>query len=251
MAAAIHAASISSVSHNTTTKSSFPVLSVMVGIPAGLLYIATHVVIPFLQRTFPVPIEVSFFISAGFLVFVPIFLASIILGRKESGERNFQAFSQRMRLQPMRLADWGYTIGAFMIVMGLSAALMNAGAYIPSLNTSLPFMDNMPLHPENYWILAVWFPFFFFNIFGEELWWRGYLLPKLELSTAKHAWLLNGVCWAVFHIGMGWSTIFLALPMLFILPGVAQIRKNTTIAVILHALFGALGILSQAFGTGQ
>ncbi len=198
-----------------------------------------------------VSIEVSFFISVGFLVFVPMFLASVILTREESGKGNIQSFYRRMRLKPMRLADWGYTVGAFTLVMGLSALLMKIGASIPSLNTSLPFMDNMPLQPGTYWILAVWFPFFFFNIFGEELWWRGYLLPKQELSTAKHAWLLNGLCWAVFHIGMGWSTIFLALPMFFIVPGVAQLRKNTTIAIILHALFGALGVLSQAFGPGQ
>lgn len=135
--------------------------------------------------------------------------------------------------------------------MGLSALMMKIGTYIPSLDTSLPFMDTMPLQPGTYWILAVWVPFFFFNIFGEELWWRGYLLPWQEFLNTKYAWVMNGIVWAVFHIGMGWSTMFFALPMFFIVPAAAQWRKNTTIATILHALFGALGILSQAFGAGQ
>lgn len=226
-------------------------MTLMVGIPTVLMYLATHVAIPFLQRAFAFPIEVSFFISAGLFVFMPMFWASLILGRREGEKGSFQSFFRRMRLQPMQLADWGYTAGAFILVMVLSAALMKVGAYIPSLDTSLPFMDNMPLQPGNYWILAVWVPFFFFNIFGEELWWRGYLLPKQEFVNAKYAWLLNGACWAVFHIGIGWSTIFLALPMFVIVPGVTQLRKNTTIAIILHALFGALGVLSQAFAVGQ
>jgi hypothetical protein len=61
-------------------------------------------------------------------------------------------------------------------------------------------------------------------------------------------WLVHGLLWAGFHLGMGWCPIWLALPNFLILPLVVQIRKNTTIAIVMHAMFGALGFLSLSLG---
>ena len=32
-----------------------------------------------------------------------------------------------------------------------------------------------------------------FNIFGEELWWRGYILPRQELSHGRFTWVVHGL----------------------------------------------------------
>lgn len=40
-----------------------------------------------------------------------MFLASVILTRKEIRKRELQSFYRRMRLKPMRFLDWGYTVG--------------------------------------------------------------------------------------------------------------------------------------------
>ena len=37
------------------------------------------------------------------------------------------------------------------------------------------------------------------NIGGEELWWRGIILPRQELAFGKWAWLVNGLLWDLFH----------------------------------------------------
>jgi membrane protease YdiL (CAAX protease family) len=110
------------------------------------------------------------------------------------------------------------------------------------------FFKNMPLNNKYFWILYVWPIFFFFNIFGEEFLWRGYIQPRQELLNKKHTWLVHGLLWAFWHLPMGLDLIFSAIPILFVLPAVVQIRKNTTISIIIHFVFGAFGFLVLALG---
>jgi hypothetical protein len=37
------------------------------------------------------------------------------------------------------------------------------------------------------------------NIFGEELWWRGYVLPRQELFFGRATWIVHGIFWSAFH----------------------------------------------------
>ena len=223
-------------------------LLLMFGVPAGLMYIATSFAIPFLDGFGLFPIEISWFISAGLLVLVPIFVASIVLVGKEIETFGFEAMCVRMRIKPMRPVDWGYAIGSLVFVLAMTVGLVEVGPYLPGFNATPTFMDSMPLREGTRWILLAWLPFFSFNIFGEELWWRGYIMPRQELLTKRYTWLVHGALWSLFHLGLGWSAIFLALPLFFILPLVVQLRKNTTISIFTHALFGAFGFLSLAFG---
>ncbi|MFP4323970.1 MAG: type II CAAX prenyl endopeptidase Rce1 family protein [Anaerolineales bacterium] len=49
-------------------------------------------------------------------------------------------------------------------------------------------------------MLGVYAVSLFGNIIGEELWWRGYILPIQERAFGKWAWLINGLLWiVVFH----------------------------------------------------
>jgi membrane protease YdiL (CAAX protease family) len=111
------------------------------------------------------------------------------------------------------------------------------------------FFRNMPLNDDHLWILYIWPIFFFFNIFGEEFYWRGYIQPRQELLNKNWTWLVHGLLWAAWHLPMGLDLIFAATPIFFILPAVVQIRKNTTIAIIVHFIFGAFGFLSLSLGT--
>ena len=38
-----------------------------------------------------------------------------------------------------------------------------------------------------WWIVLGYLGGLFFNIFGEEFWWRGYILPRQELVMGKYA----------------------------------------------------------------
>jgi membrane protease YdiL (CAAX protease family) len=89
-----------------------------------------------------------------------------------------------------------------------------------------------------------WLPFYWtanlvvFNIFGEELWWRGYILPRQELAHGRWAWLIHGILWDLFH-GFYHQTVwsFLAfLPITLSISYVAQRLKSTWPGIIAHTL---------------
>ncbi len=223
-------------------------LLLMFGIPGILMYLATKVFIPILDSYHLFPVEISWFICGGLLVLIPILMASLVLTKKEVDSFTLKTLCARMRIKSMIPTDWAYAIGSLVLVIGLTTIFVQVGKFIPGFDATPAFMDDMPLEAGNYWILLAWLPFFFFNIFGEELWWRGYIQPRQELLTKQYTWLVHGALWSLSHLGLGWSVIFLALPNFFILPLVVQIRKNTTIAIILHAVFGSFGFLSLAFG---
>jgi membrane protease YdiL (CAAX protease family) len=126
--------------------------------------------------------------------------------------------------------------------------MLQLGPIIPGFEPQPEFFPNMPLKSNMQWLVAAWLPFFLFNILGEEMSWRGYILPRQEATTGAVTWLIHGLLWAAFHLGMGWSPIWLALPNFLILPLVVQITKNTSIALVVHSVFGAIGFLSLAFG---
>jgi len=223
-------------------------LFLLFGIPGLLMYIACKIAIPFLNSFRVFPIEISWFLSAGFLVLIPIFIASLIFVKNEIKTSNLQAMFARMRIKPMQPVDWAYAVGALVLIIGLTLVLAKVSRAIPLFNSAPDFMADMPLKPGQSWILLAWLPFFFFNIFGEEFWWRGYILPKQELLTKQYTWIVHGILWTLFHVGIGWSAVVLALPIFYILPLVMQIRENTTISIIIHTTLGAFGFLTVALG---
>jgi membrane protease YdiL (CAAX protease family) len=83
---------------------------------------------------------------------------------------------------------------------------------------------------------------FIMNISGEELWWRGYILPRQELEHGKLAWLVNGILWSLFHIFKWWAVPFMLVRQ-WMIPFVAQRTKNTTPPFLMHLISNGLGLL--------
>ena len=76
------------------------------------------------------------------------------------------------------------------------------------------------------------------NIGGEELWWRGYVLPRQELAFGRHAWIVHGIFWSAFHLFMQptlWDTTRMAITGLA-LSFIAQRTKNTWPGIIGHSI---------------
>lgn len=96
----------------------------------------------------------------------------------------------------------------------------------------------IPLH-GNWWI-AIYYTFILLigNIAGEELWWRGYLLPRQELAHGKMTWIVHGVLWAAFHVFFQttlWDMVRM-IPTCCALAFVAQYRKNTWPGIVGHTV---------------
>ncbi|MBN2413959.1 CPBP family intramembrane metalloprotease [candidate division KSB1 bacterium] len=196
------------------------------------------------------PSIICWFIT-GLFVFVPLFIFALTAYRVEGGEWSLKQFSQRFRLRTMNKKDWYWTLISIVIVFILTGFIMWAAEWLYRLtgrfgpiNTSPSFFQYHGIEDGRYWILLAWLPMFVFNIFGEELLWRGYILPRQELAFYKYAWLVNFACWLLFHICFGFGMMVMLLPILLIVPFVVQKRKNTWIGILIHGIVNGLGFIT-------
>jgi len=218
------------------------------GIPTALNTVACKVAIPALDARKFFPIEVTYFLCVGLLVLAPMFVWALYLTAREVGSWRMSALLERMRVRPIHGVDWVWTVGTFVALSMASFVIANIAMPRLGLDAMPFFFQNMPLAPNHRWILAVWPAFFFFNIFGEEFLWRGYIQPRQELLTGRWTWLVHGLLWATWHIPMGFDLIVASLPIFFVLPAVVRLRANTSVSIIVHAVFGAFGFLGLALG---
>lgn len=87
----------------------------------------------------------------------------------------------------------------------------------------------------------------FFNIIGEEFWWRGVILPRQELAHGRWTWVVHGVLWTAFHQFWKWNLLIL-LPTCLALSYVVSRRRNTTIGIVGHAAQNVLGFIPLVMG---
>ena len=99
----------------------------------------------------------------------------------------------------------------------------------------------VPLHGA-WWVLFYYAAIILvLNIGGEELWWRGYVLPRQELTFGKATWVIHGISWSAFHLFMQptlWDTVRMSITGVA-LAFVAQHTKSTWPGIIGHS-FGNL-----------
>jgi membrane protease YdiL (CAAX protease family) len=219
------------------------------GIPTLLLYAATHIGVPTLSRTTGLPAIVSWFVCGGTLVFLPLFVAALAFYRLEVNPGKFPAIVDRFRLNFPSWQTLGWT-GLGIIAIGvLTYAIVAIGRAIdPDFSSQPAFMSVKALTDRDRWILAAWLPMFFFNIFGEGLFWRGYIFPRQELAFGRYTWLVHGCCWWMFHIPFGVALLVTLVPIIFITSLVVQLTKSTWPDIIIHTLINGSGFLLVVLG---
>jgi membrane protease YdiL (CAAX protease family) len=223
------------------------------GLPAVFFYLVTHFGIQWMVENTGIPFILSWFLLGGLLIFVPLFVIALVGFRIEGREFTWAEIRDRLRLNPMTRGDWYWTIGAMIFIAITSGIIYFAGGWLagitnffPKPSTELPFMEFHGFGEGEYWMFAVWLPFFFFNIFGEELLWHGYILPRQEAAHGKWAWVVNFLLWTMFHACFGAGMVIFLLPILACLPFVVQKRKNTWIGIIIHAAINGSGFIMVA-----
>jgi membrane protease YdiL (CAAX protease family) len=84
---------------------------------------------------------------------------------------------------------------------------------------------------------------FFFNVVGEELAWRGYVLPRQELAFGRNTWWIHGSLWAFFHVFKWWDILPL-LPMCLIASYCAQRTRSTWGSIIGHIFSNGMTLVA-------
>lgn len=209
----------------------------------------TEYIIPWLSdRTGWEPV-IFWFLLGGLGIFLPLLLLSFFLLQREEIPTSSISFRERLRFRSMTKGDWLWGLGAIIVIGALSTILLLLlESVLEEVNHQPPFMVFEPLSTGRYWMLALWLPYWILNMMGEEILWRGVLLPRMELGIGKYAWLVQAFGWGLFHFSFGWQILITLLPILFILPWIVQRRKNTWIGVLIHAGLNGSSFLAIAFG---
>jgi membrane protease YdiL (CAAX protease family) len=238
------------------------------GLPALLFRISLYNGLPALIRLGMPPFEayvVSFTVPAAIL-----FALAFGFYKRDGYPLSWSEFKTRFRLLPMTRKDWLWAIGGFFVTfLSIGALAITALMLIDAIPAIAPpdffppwskpgvnfdnalFTDYIGAPLKNNWGVAILFiVLLFFNIAGEELWWRGYIFPRQEKTHRRWTWLIHGLLWWFWHVAFYPWQIFALLPICLALPYIAQRRQNTWVAFIIHLQNGfvLILILAMVFG---
>jgi membrane protease YdiL (CAAX protease family) len=232
---------------------------VLFGLPAAITFAAFYALRPWIESLGYDPL--TSFLAALCMPLALLFLAALIAYHKIEGRPlNRRAFAERMRLPRLRWRDvlWGLAI---FVIGGTGIGLLSSLILALIQGGWMPVPANLPgivdpqatFTPEmlaqsaggvirGRWDIAVlYLVTFVFNVLGEELWWRGYILPRQELAFGRKTWLVHGLLWAGFHVFKWWDILPL-LPMCLLTGYCAQRTRSTWGALIGHILSNGLGL---------
>ncbi|MBV7337238.1 CPBP family intramembrane metalloprotease [Chloroflexi bacterium TSY] len=243
------------------------------GIPALIFFVSANVIYPLLIQT-----RLSDFDSTIVTLTIPFALmipASIYFYRRDGYAMQWRAFGARMRFNPFhwRHVPWAIVvIGAGILMMGLGQMVatwllengyMTIPAYVPPLLNQLGSEVDIsnpdvwsdfvggPIH-NNWRVVVLFFVMLFFNNVGEEIWWRGYILPRQIATYGRWAWLIHGTLWAFFHIFKWWD-IPVVWPLSLVLSYVAQRTHSSWPGLIAHTIINSIGfwiVIFMVIGEG-
>jgi membrane protease YdiL (CAAX protease family) len=236
---------------------------ILFGIPTVLMFFSFHMGIPYLENLGLTPFKA--FIVANTIPMALMFVAAMVAVIQEQSITDLPALQDALRTR-MRFPR--LTFKAILLGFGLYVVMLIAGGLFGLLNRLLlqtgiiPLPEYIPLLLDpraaigidtltdfvggqlaGNWGIAVLFGMqLFFNIAGEELWWRGYILPRQEFAFGRWAWLIHGLLWWSFHMFKWWDLVTV-LPIVLILSYMAQRTKNNWVPTIAHLLANSLLVL--------
>lgn len=235
---------------NSKLKKMGIVHSFMIYIPAALLmYFSTKYLIPFFDEITGKETIYSWFIVAGSGIFLPLLITAIIILKSEGFEISKNTWTHRLRFSKITKKDIIWSIGG-LIVVGITGGILMKilEKIIGTFDHSPPFMSFDPSLINLNLLLAAWLPYWILNILGEEIIWRGVMLPRQEISFGKYAWLIHAFGWGLFHAAFGWQLLITLIPLIFIQSYVVQKTKNSWTGVIMHGGLNGPAFVAIAMG---
>jgi membrane protease YdiL (CAAX protease family) len=164
------------------------------GISAIALYVAIHSLTPILNNH-GMSIYMASWLS-GLPVVIALFFTAFIAYKTEGNPFTWSGIKERFRLNKMTGHQWLWTIGLILFcIIGYGIFSQITGIILKTHILPLPDYIPAPLDPRipktndlwsvwldgyvagNWPVVMVQFIFLFFNVFGEEFLWRGYILP--------------------------------------------------------------------------
>ncbi|HLO18105.1 MAG TPA: type II CAAX endopeptidase family protein [Anaerolineales bacterium] len=215
--------------------------SLIIGILLMFLYTWTIDLSNSGMMPFKVPFVVGLTVGWGF-IFVSLFMTWLTLGKDAMATLFKRFFHWRV--------NWKWYLAAIVLLPALQfvSVLLTAWLTEAPVDFSHPMVrDIVPLSTPLFVLVVPWLIFEILTN-GEEMGWRGYVLPRLQTKyNALAASLILGVIWSVWHLpkffGTGtsggrsffWFTVFcMAAAVLY-----TWMYNNTSGSLLLVTLFHA------------
>ena len=151
-------------------------------------------------------------------------IAGLILLHREGYRLTPGALRDRIRLRwPKGWKAWALATAVFVLGMSISMAmgpvnraLASVPGFVPpawwgaASNPTVKVTGATDVFPDinltgNYAFILLYLVIgFVFNIVGEEIYYRGYLLPRMRGAFGKWDWVANGVLFTLKHIYQRW-----------------------------------------------
>ena len=192
---------------------------------------------------FKVPFAVALTVGWGF-IFVSLLMTWLTLG-KEAMKTLFKRFF-------LWRVGWKWYLVAIVLMPTLRFAAIPLTAWLTGVPADYSHPMIRDIVPLDWPLLSMVIPWILFEVFtnGEEMGWRGYVLPRLQSKfNALVSSLLLGVIWSVWHLpkffGTGssegrsffWFTVFtISVAVLY-----TWLYNNTQGSLLLVVLFHASG----------
>jgi membrane protease YdiL (CAAX protease family) len=195
-----------------------------------------------------------------------LFAAALIAAQHEHNPLTWAFLSKRFRFVPLTRHGRLLTAGCFIVAFFGAGALGLTVKYIAGIPAFAPpaVFPNVidPRHaptlsyatfmgqatPGNWRMIGLYALMLFFNIVGEELWWRGYIFPRQQLRFGNSTWLVHGLLWALFHtVFYPWQILGLA-PLCLAISYAAQRTRSIWSGILIHSLTNGLAMVPLILG---
>ena len=184
------------------------------------------------------------------------FVLVVVLVYRELGGLSWSAACEALWIRAPRSPKTGRRGGRLWLVVALMIAgliLVEAVPAVPHpVNRDLaPFLGTPAghalLHGAWGWLALITVLAVFNTVLGEELLFRGLLLPRMNRAFGRYDWLVNGILFAAYHLHVPWSipavlfdSLFLAYPAKRYRSALISILAHSAQSVVIIGLAAAL-----------
>src|SRR5215213_1989324 len=172
------------------------------------------------------------------------FVLVLLLVHRERGSLRWAVLKDALWLQAPRSPTTGRVGGRLWLVLVPAVLLLGAEEFIPAFppvtgHDFTAFVQSdagQAFMSGNWGFYALIVVFVVFNtVLGEELLFRGVLLPRMKGAFGRWDWVANGVLFALYHLHVPWVIPQTLLVDTFALSYPSRRYRSALIGIIVHS----------------
>ena len=196
-------------------------------------------------------------------------LAGLLLLRRDGYRKGDNVWRERIRWHwPKGLKAWILVIVVFVLAFAASELvphLADTPGFVPpewwppisdprtEINSAADIVPDIKLQGNYLYLLAVTAVTLIFNIFGEEIYYRGYLLPRMRGAFGRWDWVANGVLFTLKHVYQRWlypGILVGGLAFAFAMGPLGSLPLAMIYHYVGAQLFGTVQLIMATLGLG-